>query len=98
MGSFEGRLRAWTALRHPGARKAGHHELDGLLQLPEIAFELGLPQSYAIRETLVRGTAQKGRVSRVLRTPQNRGNIKTWIVGTSATGSERTPDVSMCSQ
>ena len=47
----------------------------GLLQLPQIAFELGLSQPYAIRETLVRGTAQKGRVSRELRTPQSRGNI-----------------------
>jgi len=45
-------------------------------KLPEIAFELRLPQPYAIRATLVRGTAQKGRASRELRTPQNRGNIK----------------------
>ncbi|MEN5424740.1 hypothetical protein ABE607_17970, partial [Comamonas aquatica] len=36
---------------------------------------LGLPQPHAIRATLVRGTAQKSRVSRELRTPQNRGNI-----------------------
>ena len=57
LGSFEDRLCAWAALRNPGASKAGHHELDGLLQLPQIAFELGLSQPYAIRETLVRGTA-----------------------------------------
>ena len=42
--------------------------------------KLGLPQPYAIRETLARGTAQKGRVSRELRTPQNRGNISCWLV------------------
>lgn len=44
-------------------------------QLAQIAFQLGLSQPYAIRETLVRGTAQKSRVNRELRTPQNRGNI-----------------------
>ena len=75
LGTIEERLRAWAAVRYPGASQAGHHELDGLLQLPQIAFELGLPQPHAIRETLVRGTAQKSRVSRELRTPQNRGNI-----------------------
>ena len=75
LGSIEDRLRAWAALRYSGASKAGHHELDGLLQLPQIAFELGLSQSHAIRATLVRGTAQKDRVSRELRTPKNRGNI-----------------------
>lgn len=75
LGQAQGCLRAWPALRNPGASKAGHHELDGLLQLAQIAFQLGLSQPYAIRETLVRGTAQKSRVSRELRTPQNRGNI-----------------------
>ena len=57
LGTIEERLRAWAAVRYPGASQAGHHELDGLLQLPQIAFELGLSQPYAIRETLVRGTA-----------------------------------------
>ena len=79
LGQAQGCLRAWPARRYPGASKAGHHELDGLFQLPQIAFELGLSQPNAIGEMLV-GTAQKGRVSRELRTPQNRGNITLWNI------------------
>ena len=66
-GALEDSLRAWAALHYPRASKVVHHELDGILQLPQIAFELGLPQPDAIRKTLVRGTAQKSRVSRELR-------------------------------
>lgn len=78
--SFWGRLKTACIHGRPRASQAGHHELDGLLQLPQIAFELGLSQSHAIRTTLVRGTAQKGRVIWVLRTPQNRGNITLPVV------------------
>ena len=62
--------------------------MDGLLQLPQKAFELGLSQSHAIRATLVRGTAQKGRVSRELRTPKNRGNISDQGRGFAVVASE----------
>lgn len=57
LGLIEDRLRAWAAFRNSGASKAGHRGLDGLLQLPQIAVELGLSQSLRRRHKLQRAVA-----------------------------------------
>ena len=84
LGAAESCMRTRSTLRYPRASQAGHHELDGLLQLAQIAFELGLSQPDAIPATLVQGTVQKGRVSRRLRTPLNRGNITVGVPSISS--------------
>lgn len=57
LGLIEDRLRAWAAFRNSGASKAGHRGLDGFLQLPQIAVELGLSQSLRRRHKLQRAVA-----------------------------------------
>lgn len=75
LGAGESSYRARAEICYPRTDKAGSHGLDGFLQSQPIAFGAELPQPHAIRATLARGTAQKGRVNHGLRTTRNRGKV-----------------------
>lgn len=57
LGPTENGQRARARIRHPRGGKTGGDGLDGLLQSSQAAFIAGLPQSDAVRATLVQGTA-----------------------------------------
>ncbi len=57
LGPSQDSQRAWAPIYHPSTSPASRDELDRFLQSPQTTFITGRPQSNAIRETLVHGTA-----------------------------------------